>query len=70
MKTIIAICLILILSGCATMTPGQKTAVVIVGTVAVAAIVISLSEDDKVSGCKPTVGGSGADFDFSCRPIN
>ena len=69
MAKIIIIFLAIVLSGCATMTPGQKTAVWVVAGVAVTAIVISASKDDKAPGCKPTVGGSGADFDFSCRPI-
>jgi len=67
MTKIIAICIALVLSGCANMTPGQKTAAWVIGGVAVTAIVISSSGDDKVPGCKRTVGGSGADFDFSCR---
>ncbi|KKL45132.1 hypothetical protein LCGC14_2358720 [marine sediment metagenome] len=57
MTKIIAICLALALSGCANMTPGQKTAIVIVGTVAVAAIVIS-SKDDKAPAppCRTSSG--------------
>ena len=71
MTKIIAICIAIVLSGCATMTPGQKTAAWVVAGVAVTAIVISASKDDKAHGyCKPTFGGSGADIDFGCRWVN
>ncbi len=70
MTKIIAICLALALSGCANMTPGQKTAAWVIAGVAVTAVVLSSSDDNKAPSCKPTIGGSGADFDFSCRPIN
>ena len=68
MKAII-ISVVCLLTSCANMTPGQKTAAWVVVGVAVTAVVISASEDDKAPSCKPTIGGSGADFDFSCRPI-
>ena len=67
MNRIIAICIALVISGCANMTPGQKTAAWVV--VGVAATAIIISDNDKSQGCKPTVVGSGADFDFSCRSI-
>jgi len=67
MVRIIAICLALVLSGCANMTPGQKTAAWVVTGVVVTAIVVSESSDSNTPGCKPTVGGSGSDFDFRCR---
>ena len=66
MIRIIAICLALVLSGCANMTPEQKTVAWVAGGVVVTAIILS-SSDNKTSACKPTVGGSGANFDFSCR---
>ena len=68
----IVICLaLLLLSACANMTPRQKTVVWVVTGVAVTAIVISASGDSAHGGhCKPSVGGSGADFDFYCRPID
>lgn len=64
MIRIITICLALVLSGCANMTPGQKTAAWVAAGVVVTAVVI---KNDKALRCKPTVGGSGADFDFGCR---
>ncbi len=67
MHRIIAICIALVLSGCANMTPGQKTVAWVVVGVATTAIILSSSDDDKAPGCKPTVSGSGANFDFSCR---
>ena len=70
MVRIIAICIALVLSGCANMTPAQKTAVWVVGGIAATVIVMSASDDDKISSCKPTLGGSGADFNFYCRPID
>ena len=72
MFRIIAICIALVLSACANMTPEQKTVAWVVGGVAATAIIISASDHDvHISRpCKPTVGGSGADFDFRCRPID
>ena len=67
MNRIIAVCAALVLSGCANMTPGQKTAALVIGSVAITAAIISASDDGKASACKPTVSGSGADFDFGCR---
>ncbi len=69
MHRIIAICIALVLSGCANMTPGQKTAAWVIAGVAVTAIAMSSSDGDEVPTCKPTVGGGGSDFDFYCRPI-
>ncbi len=66
MTRIIAIYIALVLSGCANMTPGQKTAAWVIAGVVVTTTVISA--DDKAPRCKPTIGGSGTDFDFGCRP--
>lgn len=67
MIRIITIFLALVLSGCANMTPGQKTAAWVAAGVVITAIAVSAS--DNGSDCKPTIGGSGADFDFRCRPV-
>ena len=68
MKKIILVAAALALSACANMTPAQKTTAWIV--VGAAVVVVATSSSSSSSpGCKPTVGGSGADFDFSCRPI-
>lgn len=68
MSRIIAICIALVLCGCANMTPEQKTVAWVVGGVVVTAMIISSSEDSKPNPtCKPTVKGSGSNFDFSCR---
>lgn len=67
MKKTIVIVMALALSACANMTPAQKTTAWIVVGVAVAVVATS-SSDSSTPVCKPTVGGSGADFDFSCRP--
>ena len=68
MNRIIAICLALVLSGCANMSPEQKTVAWVVTGVVVTAIILSSDDDHKATPrCKPTVSGSGADFDFSCR---
>ena len=69
MKLIIILLCSLMLIGCANMTPAQKQTAWIVGGVVVGAIIISSdSSSEKKPNCKPTVGGSGSDFDFYCRP--
>lgn len=66
MKKILVVVTALALSACANMTPAQKTTAIVGVAVAVAVIATS-SSGSSAPGCKPTVGGSGADFDFSCR---
>ena len=69
MTKIIAICLAFALSGCANMTPGQKTAAWVVVGVAVTAVVLSQDNDsaDPDPVCKLQSCGSGSDIHFCCR---
>lgn len=66
----------LVLAGCATApVAGEKknhTALwlTIGAVVVVGAIVASSGGGGGGPGCKTTIGGSGADFDFRCRPID
>jgi len=68
MKHIIILLYCLALTACADMTSAQKqTAWIVGGIVVVGAVVASSSSSGGGPACKPTVGGSGDNFDFSCR---
>lgn len=71
MKYIIILLCSLTLTSCANMSPKEKRTVWIVGGIVVGAVIISSSSGGSSDppGCKLTVGGSGADFDFRCRPL-
>ena len=67
MTKIIAICLALALSGCANMTPGQKTAAWVVAGVAVTAVALSSSDSNSTAPPCKLQDGSESDSHFRCR---
>ncbi len=69
MKLIVILLCSLALLGCANMSPQEKrTAWIATGIVVGAIIISSSSNPEATRPCKPSFTGSGANFDYYCRP--